>query len=131
MKADKFSVKIIGILFNPKAKMILIGKRSGDKEFSFLEGELNYSEELDKGLKRIAKEKTGYIVHNLGLVYAKNNIAGKKDLLELYFLCEATEGKEKPGKGTVEMKWINPKNAEKELKQKFPTRLKEYISNLG
>lgn len=131
MKKEKFTVKLIGILFNPKAKMILIGKKLGDKNFSFLEGNLKYNEELDVVLKRIAKEKTGYITHNLGAVYAKNKIKGKKDELELYFLCEATEGSEKPGKSITELKWINPKNVEKNLKEKFPTRLKEYILSLG
>ena len=52
-----------------------------------------YEEELDVGLKRVAKEKTGYIIHNLGAVYAENRLKDKQ-ALRLYFLCEATEGKE-------------------------------------
>lgn len=127
---NKFKIKIIGVLFEPKSRKILIGKNKGDKKYSFLEGELTYKEELDKCLKRVAKEKTGYKVHNLGTIYSKNKIKNKKDMLEIYFLCEATEGKEKKGKNIEELKWINPKNTEKELKTKFPTRLKEYIFGL-
>jgi ADP-ribose pyrophosphatase YjhB (NUDIX family) len=127
---DKFDVKIVGIVFEPKSKMILIGKRFNDKTYSFLEGELNYKEELDKCLKRVAKEKTGYIVHNLGAVYARNKLK-KKNEFEIFFLCEATEGKEKPGKNIAELKWVKPKEIEKELKTKLPTRLKEFILNLG
>src|SRR4030042_5066288 len=93
---EKFKVKIIGILFNPKTRKILIGKNFGDKVFSFLEGDLKYNEELDNGLKRVAFEKTGYKVHNLGAVYAENMLK-EKDELRLYFLCEATEGSEKSG----------------------------------
>jgi ADP-ribose pyrophosphatase YjhB (NUDIX family) len=129
--ADKYRIKIIGILFEPKSRKILIGKNKGDKKFSFLEGDLKYNEELDKCLKRVAKQKTGYKIHNLGAVYAKNKIKNKKDVLEIYFLCEATEGKEKPGPKVSELKWISPKNTEKELKEKFPTRLKEYIFGLA
>lgn len=126
----KFKVKIIGILFNPQARKILVGKNNGDKELSFLEGDLNCDEELDIGLKRTAKEKTGYIIHNLGAVYAENRLRDK-EALRIYFLCEATEGKEKPGKNVAEIKWINPKEIEKHLNKKLPTRLKEYIFNLG
>jgi ADP-ribose pyrophosphatase YjhB (NUDIX family) len=128
--AGKFKVKIIGILFNPQARKILIGRNKGEKELSFLEGELKYNEELDVGLKRVAKEKTGYKVHNLGAVYAENMLK-KKDELRLYFLCEATEGKEKLGSNVQEIKWIAPKKIEKLIKQKLPTRLKGYIFGLG
>jgi hypothetical protein len=127
---NKFKVKIIGILFSPKARRILIGKNNGDKRLSFLEGDLRYDEELDVGLKRVAKEKTGYIIHNLGAIYAENRLIDK-EALRIYFLCEATEGKEKLGKNVSELKWIIPKEIEKELGKKLPTRLKEYIFNLG
>ena len=130
-KKEKFTVKIYGIVFEPKSRKILIGKNFKDKKFSFVEGNLIYKEELDKCLKKVTKEKTGYIIHNLGAVYAQNKIKNKKDILELYFLCEATEGKEKPGKNVSELKWISPKLVEKELKTKLPTRLKGYIINLG
>jgi len=127
---SKFKVKIIGILFEPKSRKILLGKNIGDKNFSFLEGELKYNEELDVGLKRVTKQKTGYKIHNLGTVYAKNKIKNKRDLLELYFLCEATEGKEKQGKNVEKIIWIKPSEVEKIIKEKLPTQLKEYILGL-
>lgn len=127
---DKFRVKIIGILFNPSVRKVLIGRNKGEKNLSFLEGDLRYEEELDVGLKRVAKEKTGYIIHNLGAVYAENRLKDKQ-ALRIYFLCEATEGIETPGKNVAELKWINPKEVEKHLKKKLPTRLKGYIFGLG
>lgn len=127
---EKFLVKIIGIIFEPKSRMILIGKKLRDKEFSFLEEELKTKEELDKFLKKAVKQKTGYKVHNLGAVYAENKIKGEANLLRLYFLCEATEGKEKAGKNVEVLKWIKPKSVEKELHVKLPPRLKEYIFGL-
>jgi len=127
---DKFQVKIIGILFSPKSRRILLGKNFGDKVFSFLEGDLRYNEELDVRLKRVAFEKTGYKVHNLGAIYAKNML-NQKDELELFFLCEATEGSEKAGPNVEELKWVSPKDVEKYLKIKLPTRLKEYLFGLA
>jgi len=127
---EKFSVKIIGITFDPKLRMILVGKNFKDKTYSFLEGELTNKEELDKCLKRVTKEKTGYKIHNLGAVYAENMIKNNKELLKIYFLCEATEGKEKAGKNVENLKWIKPKSVEKELMISLPARLKEYIFGL-
>jgi ADP-ribose pyrophosphatase YjhB (NUDIX family) len=126
----KFKVKIIGILFNPSARKILIGRNEGEKDLSFLEGVLKYDEPLDVGLKRVAKEKTGYKVHNLGAIYAENKLKEKDELI-LYFLCEATEGNEKAGKNVTELKWVEPKEISKLIKEKLPARLKEYIINLG
>ncbi len=130
MEQEKFIVKIIGILFDPEKRRILVGKGDKEEEFSFLEGNLKYNSELDIELKKIAKEKTGYKIHNLGAVYARNKIKNKEEILELYFLCEATEGSEKPGANIEELIWIKPSEVEEKLNQKFPTRLKEYIINL-
>ena len=127
---NKFKVKIIGILFNPSTRRILVGKNKGDKNLSFLEGDLKSDEELDVGLKRVAREKTGYLVHNLGAIYAKNKLK-EKDALQIYFLCEATEGREKSGKRVAELRWVKPSEVEKLINEKLPTRLKEYLLNLG
>ncbi|MEK6833618.1 MAG: NUDIX domain-containing protein [Nanoarchaeota archaeon] len=127
---DKFKVKIIGILFNPSTRRVLVGKNKGDKNLSFLEGDLKYNEELDVGLKRTAREKTGYIIHNLGAIYAKNKLKDKESL-QIYFLCEATEGREKSGKKVAELRWVKPNEVERMINEKLPTRLREYILNLG
>lgn len=126
---DKFNVKIIGILFSPRTRKILVGKNHGDKNLSFVEGDLRYNEELDVGLKRVTIEKTGYVIHNLGAIYAENRLKDKQ-ALRIYFLCEATEGKEAPGKNVAELKWIKPKQVEKILRKKLPTRLREYLFGL-
>ena len=130
MENQKFKVKIIGVIFDPKKRKILIGKNHGDENYTFLDGTLSPEEELDKELKRITKEKTGFIIHNLGSIYAENHLNNKEEL-RLYFLCEATEGKEKLGKNVKEIVWIKPSEAEKKLETKFPTRLREFILSLG
>ena len=129
MEKQKFYVKIVGIIFDPKKRMLLIGKNYGDGKYSFLEGDLDYEEELDKKLKEVTKKKTGYKIHNLGAVYAENMLS-KKDKLKIYFLCEATEGEEKPGENIEELLWVRPSEIEAKLEVKLPRRLKEYLFGL-
>src|SRR3989344_5808355 len=91
MESGKFYVRVIGIIFNPKERKILIGKNNGDKNYSFVDGELKYDEELNLGLKRVIKEKTGYEISNLGSIFAGLR---KKEELAIYFLCEIKNVKE-------------------------------------
>jgi ADP-ribose pyrophosphatase YjhB (NUDIX family) len=129
MESTKFKVKLVGVIFDPKKRKVLIGKGKGERRYSFLEGDLIPDEELDKELKRITKEKTGFIIHNLGTIYSENALENKEEL-KIYFLCEATEGEEKKGKDIEEIIWIKPSEVEKKLETKFPTRLKEFITGL-
>ncbi len=131
MERATFKVKIIGIVFNPETKEILLGKRKDEEKYSFLDGDLNYEEDLDISLKRVVKEKTGYEVKNLGVVFARNHLKGKdNDKLNLYFLCEISDGKEKSLEDE-ELIWV--KSAE-EIEEKFgrhlTSRLKEYVQNI-
>ncbi len=129
MESQKFRVIIVGIIFDPKKRKVLVGKGKHDPGYSFLEIDLKPDEDLDKELKRVTKEKTGYIIHNLGAVYAENNLSDK-EIMKIYFLCEATEGKENKGPTVEDMIWVKPSEAEKKLKTKFPTRLREYLIGL-
>lgn len=130
MDKEKFRVKIIGILFNTATRQILVGKNKGDKTYSFVEGELGYEEELDACLKRVAKEKTGYKIHNLGAVYAENKLK-EKDKLKIHFLCEIAGGEKSPAKDVEELIWVKPEEVEKKLGEELPTRLHEYVNSLG
>jgi predicted metalloendopeptidase len=130
MGKDVFYIKIIGIIFDTQKRKILIGKNHEDESYSFLEGDLTHAEELDKCLKRTVTEKTGYIVHNLGAVYAENMLQDKEKV-KIHFLCEVKSGKEKMGKNVVELKWVKPQEAEKYLGVNLPSRLHEYLINLG
>lgn len=128
MGNGKFYVRIVGIIFNPKERKILIGKNKGDKHHSFVDGELKYDEELNLGLKRVAKEKTGYDISNLGSIFAGLR---EKDELAIYFLCEIKDGKAKPGKNVKEIKWVKSKEIEKLINEKLPGKLKEYLNSIA
>ena len=129
-----FHVILLGIIFDPKKKKILIGRRENDpyiKELTwcFPGGFLNHKEDLDKTLKKRIKETTGYEVKNLGTIFSKT-YPEKKEFLAIYFLCEVFGGKEKAGNGIVELKWVSPEELEKYFTTSFHSRLKEYIMNL-
>ncbi len=129
-----FLVNVVGIIFNIKTKKILIGKRENDhyiKELSwcFPGGRPEYNEELEEGLKREIKKKTGLDVESLRIIFAKT-YPEKKEFLTIYFLCEVVGGKEKASEKFVELKWVKPEEIEKYFTTSFHPKLKEYILNL-
>ena len=129
MNETIFYVKVVGIIFDPTTRKILVGKNHGDEKYSFLEGDLTNEEELDKCLKRTIKEKTGFTAHNLGAIYAENMLQDDKKI-KLHFLCEVRESKEIPGKDVEEIIWVKPSEVEEKIGVKLPSRLHEYVTNL-
>jgi len=126
MEDEKFQVKVVGIIFDPSKRKVLLTKRDGGA-CCFVEGTLGYGEELDERLKNLVQEKTGFSVHNLGAVYAENMLE-EKDVLKLYFLCEAMENR---AEGNFpEVVWVHPAEVEAKLSLTLPTRLREYLDGL-
>ena len=134
MEENKFKVILLGVVFDPKTRKILIGKRENDPyipklSWCFPGGSLDYGKGLDKTLKENIKEKTGYDVKNLGTIFSKR-YHEKEDFLAVYFLCEIFKGEEKPGDDFTEVKWVAPEELENYFTTSFHSRLKEYIMNL-
>ncbi len=130
----EFNIIVLGIIFDPKTKKILIGKRENDPNipeltWCFPGGELLVGEEIDATLKKKVKLKTGYDVKNLGAFFSKT-YPEKKDLLAVYFLTQVFEGEEKPGDNLVELKWVSPKELENYFTTSFHKKLKEYLIDL-
>ena len=128
---DKLHVIALAIIFDPKEKKILIGKRKNDpniRELSwcFPGGRLKPGDEVDKVLKAHVKEKTGYGIKNLGAIFSKI-YSEKEDMLAVYFLTQVFEGKEKIGNGFTELKWVSPKDLEKYFTTSFNKKLKQYL----
>lgn len=129
-----FVVHLIGIIFDPSTKKILIWKKDGDEDlpgfsWGFLGGRAVAGEDVDITLKSIVKERTGLSVANLGSVFSKT-YPEKENLIGIYFLCESFEGDLKPGKDVMELKWVDPEELENHFTTSFHPRLKEYILNL-
>ena len=131
---DAFKIALLGIIFDPKKKMILIGRREKDPyipklTWSFPGGKMQSGEDVEETLKRKIKEKTGLNVANLGSIYSRVP-EEKRDLLLTYFLCQKISGKEKPSDDLVELKWVKPEELEKYFTTSFHPHVKEYILNL-
>lgn len=133
-KSGIFVVIVLGIIYNPLKKMVLIGRRVRDphiKELSwaFPGGKPEYYEDLDEAVKREIKEETNLDVESLGPIFAKA-YPEKMELLSIYYLCEVKSGKEKAGEDFVELKWVKPQELEKYFNTSFHPKLKEYLMNL-
>jgi len=130
-----FKVILLGVIFDPKTRKILIGKRENDPyipklSWVFPGGNLdNTKQDIDKVLKDIIKKTTGYEVKNLGTIFTKT-YPEKENFLSIYFLCEVFKGKEKASRNLVELKWVKPEELQKHFTTSFHSRLKEYIMNL-
>jgi len=134
MPEKSFKVIVLGIIFNPKTRKILIGRRENDphiKELSwcFPGGDIRVGDEPEEALKNEIKAKTGLEVENLGAIFSKV-YPEKKDLLAIYYLCEAVGGKNEVGEKIKEIKWVNPEEVEGYFTTSFHPKLKEYILNL-
>jgi len=134
-ESDNFKVILLGIIFDPKTKKILIGRRENDPyipklSWVFPGGKATQDEELEKTLKRKIKEKTGLEIENLGSVFTTRIPSEKKDLLLIYYLCEVITGEEKSSEDLKELKWVNPEELEEHFTTSFHETLKEYIMNL-
>lgn len=132
--SDKFSVVLLGIIFNPKTKKILIGRRERDPHvpkltWCFPGGRLDYNEDVEKTLVKKMGEKTGLKIENLGSIFAIT-LPEKKDFILIYFLCEVVSGKEKPGKDFKELRWVKPEELKDHFTTSFHPHLKEYVMNL-
>ena len=134
MNLDNFNIVLLGVIFDPKKKKILIGKREKDPyikklAWCFPGGRLDHGEDLEEALKKRIMKKTGLKVENLGVIFSKI-YPEKKDLLSIYFLCEVTGGKEKPFDDLVELKWVKPDELEDYFTTSFHPHMKEYVLNL-
>lgn len=131
---NQFLVIALGIIFDPKNKKILIGRRENDPllpelTWCFPGGRAKLGEDVDKTLKTNITKKTGLIVKNLGSIFAKT-YPEKEDLLAVYFLCESFEGKEKAGEDIKELKWVDPEELEKYFTTSLHKKLKEFLIDL-
>ncbi len=131
---ENFEVILLAIIFDPRTRKILIGRRENDYympklTWGFPEGRLNNKEDMDKILESRIKQKTGLTVKNLGAVFSRI-FPEKKNLIGIYFLCEAVDEKALAGNDFKELKWVKPDELEKYFTTSFHPHLKEYIMNL-
>lgn len=132
--AGVFHTIVLGIIYDPKEKKILIGKQVKDPHiekltWAFPGGRPEYGEELEEAIKREIGGETHLVVESLGPVFAKT-YPERKDLLAIYFLCEKVNGKENADEDFEELKWVGPEEVESYFTTSLHPQLKEYLLNL-
>jgi len=129
-----FLVNVLGIIYNPKTKKILIVKRENDpyvEELSwcFPGGRPEYKEDLEIYLKNKIKTKVGLDVGVKQIVFAKT-YPEKREFLSIYYLCEIIGGKEKTSEQFVELKWIKSTDVKKYFTTSLHPELLKYLKIL-
>lgn len=125
---NSFSVLLLGIVFNPQKKQILVTRRYGkDEKWGFPESALllSASRKIEDLLKKEVSKNTGYEVEILGPVFSSIH-PEKKNIIQIHYLCEIVGGEEK--KNPIELKWINPNESGKYLA--LEPELEEYLVSL-
>ena len=127
-------LNVLGIVYNPKTKQLLIGKRENDpyiKELSWIfpGGRPDYKEDLEFYLKHQIKIKTGLDVNVRKIVFAKT-YPEKREFLSIYYLCDVIGGEEKAGEKFVEIKWVKPTDVKKYFTTSLHPKLLEYLKTL-
>ncbi len=129
-----FLVNVLGIVYNPKTKKILIGKRGNDPyiktlSWCFPGGTPSYREDLEFYLKYEVKVKTGLDISIKELVFAKT-YPEKREFLSIYYLCEVLGGKEKAAEQFTEIKWVKPSDVQKYFTTSLHPKLLNYLKTL-
>jgi len=123
-----FLVNLLAIVYDPKTKKILIGRREKDPyvkklTWSFPGGRPAYKKDLEDYLKSEVKKKTNLNIEIKKIVFVKTYPENRR-FLSIYYLAEAKNiGKEKTGEKFVEIKWVKPM----EVKKYFTTSIHSSI----
>ena len=131
---NSFKVIVLGIIYDPKRKKILIGRRENDPFVPKLKwtppgGRVSHGEDLEISLKTKVKEQTGLEVENLGHIFSMIP-KEKKDFMLVIHLCEIVKGKEKVGGNLKELKWVSPSELDTYFNIAYHPHLREYMLNL-
>ena len=129
-----FLLNVLGIVYNPKTKKILIGKRENDSHvknlsWTFPGGRPEYKEDLEYYLKKEIKKKTGLEVDAKKIVFVRT-ASEKREFLFIYYLCKPLGGKEKAGEKFTEIKWVKPSDVRKYFTTTVDPKLMEFLEKL-
>lgn len=124
-----YLVNLLGIVYNPNTKKILIAKRENDPyvnnlTWCFPGGTPDYELTLEGSLKDLIAKRTGVNVRVDNLIFARK-YPEKKDFLALYYFCLYLKGKPEPSVPFTDVKWIKPID----VKKYFTTSIDKVIYN--
>ena len=129
-----FMVNVLGIVYDPQTRQILIGKRENDPyipelSWTFPGWRPAYQEDLEFYLKYEVQIKTGFDVDVKKVIFAKT-YPEKREFLAIYYLCEVVGGKEDLGEKFIELKRVKPTDVQKYFTTSLHPKLLEYLKTL-
>jgi ADP-ribose pyrophosphatase YjhB (NUDIX family) len=134
-KRGVFIVNVLGIVYDPKTKKILIGKRENDPfiknlSWGFPGGRPAYDQDLEYYLKLEIKKKTNLEVDVKEVIFAKT-YPEDRNFLSIYYLCHTSSEEERAGEKFVEIKWIESTEAGKYFTTSLHSELLQYLRKLA
>lgn len=131
-----FLVNLLGIIYNPKTKLILIGRRVNDPHFKgltwvFPGGRPDYKIELEDNLQREIKENTGLDVIAKQVIFSKT-YPEKREFLSIYYYCEceSIENIIEPTGNLKQLKWVKPTDVKDYFTTSIHPKILEYLKTL-
>ncbi|OGI15864.1 hypothetical protein A3K63_00690 [Candidatus Micrarchaeota archaeon RBG_16_49_10] len=131
-----FLVNVLGIVYDPKTKKILIGKREKDKyvpqlSWCFPGGGPTYKHSLSMSLRMSIKRKTNLDVNVLDCIFART-LPENPEILLIYYFCEVVEDSEKPKAmdDLKEIKWVKPTEATKSFTTSVDPVISDFLDAL-
>ena len=129
-----FLVNCLGIIYNPKTKKVLIGRRENDPyikklTWCFPGGRPSYKDDLEYYLKEKIKKKTNLNVKVKKIVFAKT-YPEKREFLSIYYFCEFIKGKEEAKERFKEVKWVKPTEVNDYFTTSLHSQVLEFLKSL-
>lgn len=134
-KKGVFLVNVLAIIYDPKVRKVLIGRRENDrwiKELSwvFPGGRPDYKNDLEDNVMEIVKEKTGLMVKNPKIIFSKT-YPEKREFLSIYYYCEPENaGKEEISEELVELMWVKPSDVVNHFTTSLHPKLLKFLKTL-
>jgi ADP-ribose pyrophosphatase YjhB (NUDIX family) len=130
-----FLVNVLGIVYNPKTKKILIGRRENDPyimklSWCFPGGTAGYEGDLELYVRDEIRAKTRLEVEVKNIVFAKT-YPENREFLSIYYHCEPTAGRAIAGGAFKEIKWVKPTNVRRYFTTSLHGKVFDYLKNLG
>lgn len=131
-----FLVNVLAVVYDPKRKKVIIGRRENDLfikrlTWSLPGGRPGYRKSIEHYLKIEIMKKTGLRVEVKKVIFSRT-VPSKNMFLNIYYYCEPIDGDPKPGDKFLELKWVDPKQIKKYFKFPPPDpRLLKFLEGLG
>ncbi|MCX6807490.1 MAG: NUDIX hydrolase [Patescibacteria group bacterium] len=130
-----FLVAVLGIVYDPHTKKILIGKRNDDPyvkglSWCFPGGRPSYDDDLEASLQNMIKIKTGLKTKVERFIFARH-YPENPEILAIYYLCSVGAKTDAQAQDSfVEVKWVKPTDVRDYFTTSLHPQIWEFLQSL-